>query len=260
MKAIKSLFSKNNIFYTIAALLTLVIVVTNRALTGFENILWIMDFSTIFMILYSICAAKHKRIFYIFNIIASCFIGATSIIQHLWLNAAVCFCISIPSMTFGFIRWGKKEKQNAKEKNLNTLSKKQLILTTCIYVVVTAIFIVVLWLLDGNLFWLDAIYSAGCVVGVILASLAYIDQYYFFAFANLMGLILYILLSIQNINNITFVATCLIVNITNIMGMLNWHRLKREINSTASEQAQQPATQETKELSQNQIDNQNLDI
>ncbi len=235
MKKLKALFSKENIFYTIAATLTFVVVVVNRAITGFDNILWIMDFGTIFTILYSICAAKHKRIFYIFNVIASCFIGASSIIQHLWLNAAVCFGVSIPSMIFGFIRWGKKEKQNAEEKNLNTLSKKQLITTIVIYAVTTAVFAIVLWLLDGNLFWLDAIYSAGCLVGVILASMAFIDQYYFFIFANFMGLILYILLSIQNINNLSLVATFLIINITTIMGFTNWLKLRKATTSQNSE-------------------------
>ena len=226
MEKFKSLFSKNNIFYTLAATLTLIIVVTNRAINGFSSILWINDFGTIFFILYAIFAAKHKRIYYIFNILSCCFVGASAIIQHLWLNAVMSLLISVPAMTYGFLRWGKNEKQNKDCDNIKTLSKKHLIMTVCLYFCTAAIFAVILWLLGGNLFWLDAIYSAACVVGIILCSMAYIDQFYFFIFANSMGVILYLLLTLQNINNLTFILTMLIMVATSTMGLVNWRKIK----------------------------------
>lgn len=226
MEKFKSLFSKNNIFYTLAATLTLIIVVTNRAINGFSSILWINDFGIIFFILYAIFAAKHKRIYYIFNILSCCFVGASAIIQHLWLNAVMSLLISIPAMTYGFLRWGKNEKQNKDCDNIKSLSKKHLILTVCLYFCTAAIFAVILWLLGGNLFWLDAIYSAACVVGIILCSMAYIDQFYFFIFANSMGVFLYLLLTLQNINNLTFIFTMLIMVATSTMGLVNWRKIK----------------------------------
>lgn len=240
MKKIKALFSKNNIFYTLMAILILVVVVTNRAINGFSNILWINDFGTIFFVLYAIFAAKHKRIFYIFNILSCCFVGASAIIQHLWLNAVMSLFISIPAMAFGFFRWGKNEKQNKDCDNIKTLSKKHLIITVSVYLFTTTVFAVTLWLLGGNLFWLDAIYSAACVVGIILCSMAYIEQFHFFIFANSMGAILYILLTLQNINNLTFIFTMLIMVATSVMGLVNWRKMKNsQQNVITSDQIEQ---------------------
>ena len=79
--------------------------------------------------------------------------------------------------------WKKNEKLD-ETKNLKSLGKKNFVLLFAGYVVLSGIFTIILYYLGGNLFYLDAFYSAGCAIGVILCSFAFIDQFYFYLIAD----------------------------------------------------------------------------
>ena len=48
----KSIFNKENILYTLIVVIGCAVIITNRAIAGFKNILWIADFGSIFGIIY----------------------------------------------------------------------------------------------------------------------------------------------------------------------------------------------------------------
>ena len=133
------------------------------------------------------------------------------------------------NLTFGIIKWKKNEKVD-KTRNLKQLSLKNLFFVFLCYIVVSVVFAIILYYLNGNLFYLDAIYSAGCAIGLIFSSRAFIDQFYIYIFADVFGLTMYIMLTIQNINNITMIFTSLIFIIGNFIGLLNWRKLLKEQN------------------------------
>jgi len=230
---LKLLFSKENIFYTLIFLINLCIIIVNRFINGFHKILWLCDFSSIFGITNAIFAAKHKIQSLIFNLLSTLILIITNTYQHIWLNAFTCLFICTPVLILGIIKWRKNEEKG--NQNLNTLSKKTNIIAWSSYILVSILFIFILKALNGNLYILDAFYSAGCVFGVILSSFAYINQFEFFIFANIFGIIMYVLLTIQNINNLPIAFMTIIYLILNIVSYINWRKLRKEMHKNNEE-------------------------
>lgn len=241
---LKLAFSKENLFYTIVFLINIAIVVVNRSIIGFNNLLWICDISSIFSVLNIIFTAKHTIWGLVFNFIATLLIATTDIIQHIWLNAFICIVINAPMLLYGIIRWRKNAKNENASKNLNSLSKKMKIVVWGLFAACSVGFIFLLKALGGNLYIYDAFYSCGCVIGVILCSFAFIDQFPIFTVANVFGLIMYIMLTIQNPNNLTLIFNAIIFLIMDIIGYINW----RKIMKTESVNK----TKETAETTENQ--------
>ena len=225
----KSIFNKENILYTLIVVIGCAVIITNRAIAGFKNILWIADFGSIFGIIYIVCKAKHNIFEFILNICSTIFLGVTSIMQHLWLTGAICVIVSIPCQIMGIVNW-IRNKKNDKTKNLQKLSKKVLLILCGVCLALTAGFAGLLWYLDGTLFYLDAIYSATFLIGIILASRCYIDQFYFFIPCNTLGVVMYGILCAQNINNLPLALLNLVFTITIILGYFNWRKLIKKQN------------------------------
>ena len=232
MNFIKSLFKKDNLLYSVIFLASITLTIINRAINGFDGILWICDFSAIFSVLNVIFNAKHTIWGLIFNFVGTVFIAVTDIIQHVWLNAFICIVINAPMLLYGIFRWRKNSKNNNESKNLNSLSKKWQIIVWSIFAIVPIGFIFVLKALGGNLYVFDAYYSIGSVIGVILCSFAFIDQFKVFIVANLFGLVMYILLTIQNLNNLSLIFTAVIFLIMNIVGYFNWRKIIKNKNES----------------------------
>ena len=224
---IKQQFSKDQLFYTIIFIVSVVFVTINRCFVGFGNILWIADIGTICGVLNIINTAKHNVFGLIFNAISSAFIAVAAIIQHVWLNATVTLFINIPFLIVGIIKWLKHEKDHQEEKNLKTMKPKTFILLTLLLLVVDVIFTIILYYLHGNLFYLDAFFTSLCLMGVVLSSNMYKEQFYYFIVANFIGVIMYSILSFQTLNNIPYVLLLTIDFIVAIKGIINWSRLEK---------------------------------
>lgn len=232
MISIKSLFSKQNIIYTICFVIGLGVVIVNRCLNGFNDILWIIDVSTIFSLLYVVFIANKNMLGILFNLIATIILVFTNFYQHIWFNFALCLFVNAPSLFLGFINWLKSKKnteinneEETKTENKN-LNKKQTSIMYLCYLLCSIIGIVILYFLNGNLFYLDAFYSVGCAFGVILCSKQYIDQFLMFFVANCFGVAMYILLTIQNVNNLPMIFLVLIFIVVNTLGYFNWKKNK----------------------------------
>ena len=95
----------------------------------------------------------------------------------------------------------------------------------------------ILYLLNGTYFYLDAVISACCLIGIILTSYTYLEQFYFFAFSNIVAVVMFSLLSAKNINNLSYIVLYILDFIVNISGMINWKKLKNQkINSQIENQ------------------------
>ena len=232
---IKKQFAKENIFYTIILIVSTIVIVVNRVFVGFSNILWIADIGTFCGILNVINTAKHNVWGLIFNFISSGFIVATSIIQHICLTASITLCISMPMLLIGIINWRKNVKTNHEEKNLKTMSRKNLLLITLLLIAIDAIFTVILYYLNGNIFYLDAGVTSCCLVAIILTSKMYLEQFYFFIIGNAFGIAMYTMLSFQNTNNIPYAFLFLVDFIVVIVGLFNWKRLNNEKKEVQTE-------------------------
>ncbi len=221
-------FFKNNLYYIIISVIGLTVVLVNRILTGFNGIMTLTDLATIFAICYIILNSKNSVWGLVFNLISTAFIAITSFYQHLWLNGFICACINIPMFVFGIITWRKKLAKQTSKIRINRLSKKSLALVFLSYITISIGLLFALRALNGNLYYLDAFYSAASVVSVILCSLAYFDQFYISYIANTIGIIMYSILCAQNLNNLPLIFTSVLYLIGNIIATINWIKLEKK--------------------------------
>jgi len=235
---IKTLFNRENILYTILFSILMIVIIINRIYCGFENIVWLTDFASIFSIIGVIFLAKHSIIGPISCLISTAFTIPVSLVQSIWLNVIINTFIILPFWTLSIIRWRKSNKSNTVF--IQSLNKYQTITTTCILICLIVLVAYILYLFNGNLFYLDAPYSILCATAVIFSSFALIQQFYLFSLANAIGIIMYFLLTLQNINNICLIFVNLILLIINISALINWRKiLKNKQNTTTTNTTQQ---------------------
>ena len=127
----------------------------------------------------------------------------------------------------GIFNWKKKLAKQSSKIRINKLSKRNLTFVFLGYAAVSVAFLFILKALNGNLFYLDAIYSAGSVIGVILCSYAFIDQFYIFYVADVAGIAMYTILCTQNINNLPLLFMNVMFLFGTLIGNINWIRLQK---------------------------------
>lgn len=221
-------FFKENWYYIIISIVGLAVILTNRILTGFNEIMVLSDVASIFAIAYIIFNAKNSVWGLLFNLISTAFVAVTSFYQHIWLNGFICVFINIPMFILGIINWKKKLAKQSSKIRINKLSKRNLAFVFLGYTAVSVAFLFILKALNGNLFYLDAIYSAGSVIGVILCSYAFIDQFYIFYVADVAGIAMYTILCTQNINNLPLLFMNVMFLFGTLIGNINWIRLQKK--------------------------------
>ena len=223
---IKSIFNKQNIKYTILFIISFLIIVTNRVINGFGSIVWLTDFASIFAILGAVFLAKHSIWGAVFYAISTLFTIPVSLVQHIWFNSIINVLVVLPSWILTIHKWNKcNQSQNTFIKSLN---KRQIATTILFIIPLITLFIFILYMLKGNLFYLDAPYSTLCAIGVIFSAFALIEQFYLYSIGNVIGIIMYILLTIQNFNNFSLILVCLIQLIINISAIINWRKILKQ--------------------------------
>lgn len=224
-------FFKDNWQYIAIFVVGLIVIITNRIISGFNGILVVSDFASLFAMFYIIFNAKNSVLGLVFNLISTALVAVSSFYQHIWLNGFICVCINIPMFIFGIITWKKKLAKQTSKVRINKLSKKALCLVFLGFVSISVALLFILKALNGNLYYLDAFYSAGSVIGVILMSLAYFDQFYILYFANIAGVAMYIILCFQNLNNIPLLFMNLMFFVGNIIAHINWSKLYKKMKT-----------------------------
>ena len=223
---IKSIFNRENLKYTILFIISFLIIVTNRVINGFGSIVWLTDFASIFAILGAIFLAKHSILGAIFYGLSTMFTIPVSLVQSVWFNTIINILIVLPSWIITIHNWRKSNKSN--NTFIQSLTKRQTTTTILFIIPLITLFIFILYLLKGNLFYLDAPYSTLCAIGVIFSAFALIEQFYLYSIGNVIGIIMYILLSIQDFNNFSLILVCSIQLVINISAIINWRKILKQ--------------------------------
>ena len=223
---IKSIFNRENLKYTILFIIAFLIIVTNRVINGFGSIVWLTDFASIFAILGAIFLAKHSILGAIFYGLSTMFTIPVSLVQSVWFNTIINILIVLPSWIITIHNWRKSNKSN--NTFIQSLTKRQTTTTILFIIPLIILFIFILYLLKGNLFYLDAPYSTLCAIGVIFSAFALIEQFYLYSIGNVIGIIMYILLSIQDFNNFSLILVCSIQLVINISAIINWRKILKQ--------------------------------
>ena len=226
---------KQNLVYFLIFAVALAVIVANRCLVGFGNIIWLADLGSIFGILYVIYGAKHSILMHVFNFFSTMFIAVTNFIQRVYFSAFFAALIAIPLIVWGFFKWRSNEKVDY-TKNVQKLTKRGYVISALIFAVALPVIIVVLWKLNTNLFYLDALYASFCFVGLVLSSHMYIEQFFTFLIADIFQFSLYLMLTIQNINNLSYLLMTCVFIAFNIISIVNWVKIYGEQHKETNEE------------------------
>lgn len=183
----------------------------------------IIFLASIFGVMYVLLIAKEKPIAFIFGIINVSIYGYILFTEKIYGGAIYNILYSLPMLILGYIKWKKVNKE--KNSGVKQISKKNRIILTIIFSFLIIIYSIILGKTGGNNYILDSITSVLGFLGIYLMSNKYIEQWFTWIIANVTNLILWIILSINNLNNIPMIMMWTIYLINSIYGYVSWKKL-----------------------------------
>ncbi len=129
---------------------------------------------------------------------------------------------SLPMLIWGYIKW--KNVQDEKNSGVKVLSKRIRIISSLIILVTTIIYAIILKYLGGNNYILDSITAILGYVAIYLMSNKYIEQWITWIVCNAVSVILWIIITIQNVNNLPMLLMWTIYLINSIYGYVSWNK------------------------------------
>ncbi|MCL2771231.1 MAG: nicotinamide riboside transporter PnuC [Firmicutes bacterium] len=213
---------------------TVAFVVAMRLRNGFGNILWIADISTLFGVAYAIFLAKGRFIAFPLNIISTIILGVISVMQAVWLNGVLTLLIALPMTTLAMFNYKKNQigEGEAAEPTVKRLSAKQLMYLLPAMLGAIVALMLLLYYVGGNVWYLDALVFVTTATALVLLSNQYLEMFHFFLLANAFNIAMFIMLSFQNINNMSMLFLFGVFTITNAIGLYNWLRMYRRQQET----------------------------
>lgn len=189
------------------------------------------DIAAICGVIYVILIAKQNKTAYFFGIINALLYGFALYQDRMYGGAIYNILYSFPMFIYGFFYWKKKEKSDdLGVKNLHT--KIRMILGVSF---ITAVLIMSIFLerIGGKLVTLDSIITISGYVAVYLMTNKYMEQWFLWIMSNLAGVIMWGILTYENINKIGFLVMWGIYLLNSIYGYFNWSKtninLKRKM-------------------------------
>lgn len=188
-----------------------------------SNSTGIATLASIFGMLASVLFAQNRRKAFIFNIVY-CFLYTFILVQNQMYGLTInIFVFTLPMTIWGYIKWGKVEKnENSGIKYISKKSRIHLFLCVVIAIIVQSY---ILKICGGNNVILDSITSILCYVGWYLTSNKYFEQWIVWIIANFVNVVLWSILSFQDMQNITVLMMWVIYEINAIYGYMNFKRI-----------------------------------
>jgi len=136
-----------------------------------------------------------------------------------------------PIQIVGLVLWLKninndKKIQQKDKVDVKILSKKQILIGVPVYLVCWLSFTFILNLITTqNLAVLDGLTSSMCILGTLLLTLRYVENWLVYIIANVLGLILWIVTSFAgNLDGLSIASTFLAYLIVSVIGYLRWRK------------------------------------
>ncbi|MDR0831607.1 MAG: nicotinamide mononucleotide transporter family protein [Bacillales bacterium] len=208
---------KIKIFNICCICLTLILITLSHIFLPFQPISILSDFATLSGVLYSAFLITKKKYSLHLGVINNVLLGISTILQHVWLTAFICLIYSVPSLLIAVIR-----NRATTEAPIKTLNIKQALLSFLVYLSLSGLFMIILYLLKGNLWYLDAFVNAGLILALFFITKNNYYCYYFFTISALVGVIMYVLLTIQDSSNSSLIILWFIYLMGDIVGLINW--------------------------------------
>ena len=192
----------------------------------------VSDVSAILGVIYVILIAKQERKAYLFGM-GNVFLYAIAVNKKgLYISTLYNLLYSLPILIYGYIHWGKLEKDN--NDNVKEFSLRERILGVLLMVVTVIGFATFSkQILGGENVLADSITSVCVCVAMFLLTQKYIEQWLLFIVSNFMGMILFLPRSFEDVNNIDLFAMWTIYFINSIYGYISWKKAIVKNNNIA---------------------------
>lgn len=159
---------------------------------------------------------------YIFGITNVLLLGLVLLKQEVYFNAIYNLFYGLPVLIYGAYYWNKKID---KAKN-NKLNKRNKILLFGGLSVFSIILLILMIINNNKLLYLDIFTTVTGILGMLLLANKYIEQWPVWIVSNLVNTIMWIVLSVNNTNNITVAIMWSIYLLNSIYGYYNWENNK----------------------------------
>jgi len=153
---------------------------------------WVAVMSAICGITYTTFAGLGSPKCYLFGLAGSIFYIMLAFQNSLWGNLFLYLLYYVPMQIIGFFKWSNNLKENSKEIKKYSLTKKEKMWTCIISIVLSIIFIFVLWYFQDKHPCLDGITTALSIIAMYLTVRRAIEQWIMWFIVNLLSLLMWI--------------------------------------------------------------------
>lgn len=173
--------------------------------------------------------AKQSKFAYFFGIANVILYAIVCYSKELYLSMSYNLFYSFPILIYGYINWSREtDGGNIEIKSLSKLGR--IILGGTMFVAVCAFAIISENFFNGSNAWLDAIVSVSVCVATFLMTKKYIEQWVLFIISDFFGLVMFIVINFNNMNDVELLIMWAIYLINSIYGMFAWRKTLKEQN------------------------------
>lgn len=167
--------------------------------------------------------AKQSKFAYFFGIANVILYAVVCYSKGLYISTGYNLLYSFPVMIYGYINWGRVgNEENDGIKSLSKLGRVFLaigmIFAVCVFAFISKN------ILNGSNVILDAIVSVSICVATFLMAKKYIEQWFLFIIANFFGLIMFLTINFNNMQDIELLIMWAIYLINSFYGMFAWEK------------------------------------
>ena len=212
------------IFDILIISITTIAIVTLNFIFGFSVLSILSSIGSVAGIIYTVLAMSTSKFSFFFGIINNIFYGIVALMTRVYLLFAYAVIFCIPILIIGIVNQLRKYK---KESKIKKMSKGLFSLLLPIQLIGYIVFVFGLFMLNGNYYYLDALMTSFLMISLILLTNFILECYIYFSIGSLLGVVMYILLTIQDISNISILIMWVCYFLCAIIGFVNWTKLYR---------------------------------
>ncbi len=179
--------------------------------------------ATITGITYVILTAKVNKYGFLFGIVNILLYGSILFNEKIYAGAIYNVVYAFPMLIYGYVKYVKDEQR--KKLDIKSIDFKNKFWQIFILVIVIIMSSYILSLFESKLGIIDSITTILGIVGIYLLSNRYKEQWIVWIIVNLMNTVMWIILTIENIEKLPILIMWAVYLVNSVYGMFYWRKL-----------------------------------
>lgn len=187
--------------------------------------------------LYLVCAARCSFWIFILGFYQPIAYGFVCLNAQVYGEMIINFAYFAPMQIVGIILWIRNAKKmhatndssHIEQVEIKTLKAKQYMwLVPLICIIYVAMYFILTQLNGQRLPYLDALISVGYILGTLLLTLRYVENWYVYLVVNLLSCVLWVLLAVQGNGDAWYIFILdLAYTLYTVIGLIQWRKYAR---------------------------------